>query len=36
MRGERDKLKLIWPINLLANMSKYWLALRVRSGAQPP
>ena len=28
MRGERDKLKLSWPINLLANMSKYWLALR--------
>ena len=31
MRGERDKVKLSWPINLLANMSKYWSALE--SGA---
>ena len=36
MRGERDKVKLSWPINLLANISKYLSALTVRSGTMLP
>ena len=31
MRGERDKIKLSWPINLLANMSKYLSAVGASS-----